>query len=96
MSANLHIGLAAVLGAAVGIAYCLLLWRSISTLLVVRRPGMRVLFGAASRISLAVVALFLIGGGQWQNLGAALVGFALARGVVSKRLLHGPLQSPRL
>lgn len=95
MSGSLHIGLAVALGAAVGIAYCLLLWRNLSSLLVTRRPGTRVLFGAAIRVLLTVVALYVIGGGQWQHLGAALVGFALARGVVSKRLVHGPPQGPR-
>lgn len=94
----MHIGLAMMLGAVVGLVYCLMLWRSLTSLLEARRPGARVLAGAVVRVALAVLALFLIGGSQWQSLVAALAGFALARGIVSNRASHrlnGPVRASR-
>ena len=86
--------LALALGAGLGIgAACFWgLWWTVRRLPHSRRPALLLLASSFARILVAVGLLWLVTQGQWQRLIAALVGFIVARTVMSR--IYGPQAAP--
>lgn len=85
-------------GAALGIFYFVLLWKTVERLTMATRP---VLLAAASffgRASVVVAGFYLLSGGSWKGLVAAFAGFLLARAFCLRSLgrtrAAPPLPSP--
>ena len=80
-------------GAALGICYFGLLWKTVGRLVTAHRP---VLLGAISffgRAGGVAAGFYLLAGGRWERLIAALAGFILAR-EVCLRFLGRVRESP--
>lgn len=79
-------------GVAIGALYFTGLWWTVQRLPQARRPWLLVLGSSLLRTILAVALLWLLSGGQWQRLVAGLLGFVVARLVVTRVL--GRCQAP--
>ncbi len=77
-------------GLVIGAVYFAGLWWTVQRLPHARRPWLLVLGSSFVRTVLAVALLWLLSGGQWQRLVAGLLGFVLARLVVTRVLGRRP------
>ena len=78
--------LMALIGAVLGAVYLAALWINVQQITRARRPGVVLAIGAAARITFLLGAFYLVTGGDWQRLVACLLGFLLARLIVTRRL----------
>lgn len=75
---------AALAGFALGALFYASLWWTLRRILASSRPALWQLGGMLSRMALALGGFYLVGGGQWQQLLACLLGFMLARPVIMR------------
>jgi F1F0 ATPase subunit 2 len=76
-------------GVGLGIFYFGGLWLTLQRLPSTRRPELLVLGSFVVRTLLAVAGFFLVFGGHWQHLVAAMVGFLIARTLLVRRWRPG-------
>lgn len=79
-------------GLTAGLLYFGGLWLTVQYLPRTRRPELVSLGSLALRLTLTLVAFYLVMGGRWERLLAALMGFLVMRTVLVRRL--GPAQQP--
>ena len=79
-------------GLVVGLGYFGGLWFTVRYLPRARRPELVSLASLLLRLALTLVAFYLIMGGRWERLLAALAGFLIMRTVLVRYL--GPAQIP--
>lgn len=79
-------------GLVVGLGYFGGLWFTVRYLPRARRPELVSLGSMVLRLALTLMAFYLIMGGRWERLLAALAGFLIMRTVLVRRL--GPAQVP--
>ena len=60
------------------------LWWTVSTALQRERPEIWLFGGLLVRMSLALTGFYFVGGGHWERLVACVVGFVMARAVVTR------------
>ena len=72
-------------GAALGGAYLAGLWWTVRAMVRSTRPGLLLAASSGLRMGLLLAGLWVISGGDWRRLAAALVGFALVRAVAVRR-----------
>ena len=72
-------------GIGLGLLYFGGLWLTVRALSTVRRPGLLTLGSFAGRMAVTLVSFYLIMGGHWERLLAALLGFLLTRGMLVRR-----------
>ncbi len=80
----------AALGAALGIVYFGVLWRSVQRLPLARHPLLWLIGGAVLRIAMLLAAFSVVMDGRWERLVACLAGFIVARFVMVRRLRPQP------
>jgi F1F0 ATPase subunit 2 len=78
--------LAVLMGAVLGAAYLGALWINVQQVTRARRPGVVLAIGAAVRMTFLLGAFYLVASGDWRRLVACLLGFLLARLIVTRRL----------
>ena len=82
MNDPLTASLAGLAGAALGAVFFGGLWWTVRRGVSAANPALWFLASGVLRMSIVVAGFYLVGGGQWRRLVAALVGFILARLVV--------------
>ena len=82
MNEALTVMLAGLAGAALGAIFFGGLWWTVRRGVSSRRPALWFLGSGLVRMSVVVAGFYVVGGGQWQRLAGALVGFMVARFVV--------------
>lgn len=73
-------------GAALGFVFFGGLWWTVRRAATFRHPGLAVLFSLLLRTGAAMAGFYLVGAGHWDRLVLCLLGFLLARGVVTYRV----------
>ncbi|MBE0584334.1 MAG: ATP synthase subunit I [Desulfofustis sp.] len=89
-------GLAVVAGMVFGIMFFAGLWWTVRKAVCSERPALWLLGSQFLRTSLALTGFYLVAGGHWQRLLACLLGFAIARFMVTQftgRLVAPPSHS---
>lgn len=81
---------AAVLGLILGGLYFYGLWFTVRHLAQLSRPGLWLLASWIVRVGLLMAGVYLIAGGDWRRLVAALAGILLARILLTRRLRNVP------
>jgi len=77
-------------GMAIGTVYFAGLWWTVQRLPHARRPWLLMLGSSFLRTAFAVALLWLLSGGAWQALVAALLGFVLTRLAITRVLGRRP------
>ena len=93
MTEALAVALATVAGAALGALFFGGLWWTVRKLVSSTQPALWLLGSLLLRTSLAVAGFYVVSGGRWDRLLACLLGFALARVLVT--WLTPPPADPR-
>ncbi len=83
MNETAVLGLSWAAGAALGGVFYGGLWWTVRRGLASARPGVWFFGSSIVRIVVALGGLYLVSGGQWQRLLACLLGFVVARAVVT-------------
>ena len=78
-------------GLAVGAFYFAGLWWTVRRLPGSRKPGILALSSYCVRVAVTLAAFYTVMNGQWENPAACMLGFIVARSLVTRRL--GPTQS---
>lgn len=86
------LGLMAVAGFGVGVAYFYGLWLTINRLPVQRRWGFLMVVSFLGRMSLVAVVFYLLMADDWRRLMALFAGFMLARFVMLRRMGPAPAE----
>ena len=85
--------MALVAGAALGaIFFCGLCW-TVYRATTARQPGLLMFFSLLLRMGVTLTGFYFVGGGRWERVLLCLVGFVMARGLVT--WLVQPAVSPR-
>jgi F1F0 ATPase subunit 2 len=90
MSSLLPLLLAFAAGLGLGLFYFGGLWLTVRQLPTSRYPVPLLLASFAGRTAVAVVGFYFVMGGRWERALACLVGFLVARFVLTSRLRPGP------
>jgi len=80
-------------GVVLGVFFFGGLWWTVRKGAVCRRPALLFLSSFVLRMSIALAGLYFVAGGHWERLLASLLGFVIARLIVTK--LTGPPVVPR-
>ncbi len=83
MNEALILALAWAAGALLGSIFFGGLWWTVRAGIVSRRPALLFLASLLLRMSIALSGFYFVAGGQWQRLSSCLVGFLMARLVVT-------------
>ncbi len=86
LPAALALAMALVAGAGLGALYFGGLWWTVRHASSFRRPARSMLASALVRLGAALAGFHLVAGGSWQRLLLCLLGFVVARAVVSARV----------
>lgn len=81
-------------GAALGAAFFLGLWWTVRKSLASRRPVLWIVCSWMARSGLVLLAIYMIGSGSWQRIVFCLLGFAIARALVTMRLREVAAHAP--
>jgi F1F0 ATPase subunit 2 len=81
---------ALLVGGALGVFYFGGLWWTVQRVPRVRRAGLLLLASFAARTVITLLVFYLVAGGQWQRLLAAVIGFILIRFVLVRHLSNTP------
>jgi F1F0 ATPase subunit 2 len=95
MNETLTLVLAWVAGAGLGAMFFGGLWWTVRRGAASPRPARWFFASALLRISVALGGFYLVGGGQWERLLACLVGFVMARLIVTRLTRPSADQPPR-
>jgi F1F0 ATPase subunit 2 len=79
---SVYVVVAFVGGVVLGTSYFLLLWKTVAWLAKAEHPVLLAAASFVSRASVVMVGFYLLGGGRWDRLVAALAGFLLARAII--------------
>lgn len=90
LAGTLSLGWPLAAGAALGAAFFAGLWWTVRRGLVSERPALWFMGSMLVRTALVLAGFYLVADGRWQRLAACLLGFALARGAVVRRLRPAP------
>jgi len=89
MNETLMLLLAGIAGAGLGAMFFGGLWWTVGHCVLSRRPALWFTVSLIARVSATVAGFYLVGGGQWERLLACLLGFVIARLIVT-RLARAP------
>jgi F1F0 ATPase subunit 2 len=92
MNETLTLTLALAAGGALGVMFFGGLWWTVRKALVSKRAALWFLGSMILRTSLVLTGFYFVGGGHWKKLVACLVGFIVARHVVTR--LARPADTP--
>ena len=78
------IGVSGLVGMALGAFFFGGLWWTVKASLSSPRPGLLVFISLVARLGITLAGFYLVAGGHWQPLIACLVGFVLARLIITQ------------
>jgi F1F0 ATPase subunit 2 len=84
MSETLMLPVAFIAGAGLGGMFFGGLWWTLRRAMTTKHPGLWFIFSMLARTSLTLVGFYLVSAGHWQRMAACLVGFLVARMVITR------------
>lgn len=81
-------------GGLLGTIFFVGLWWTVGRVLTARQPALLILGSMLGRTALVVFGFYLVSGGQWQRLLFCLLGFVVARLIVTRMLPKGERAAP--
>ena len=85
----LFLGVAFLVGLALGGFYFEVLWRTVQRLPAHPKPELLMLKSLGLRLAVVLPGFYLIMSGRWERLIACIVGFFLMREIISRRVSKG-------
>jgi F1F0 ATPase subunit 2 len=85
-----HLILAFIAGIAIGIFYFAGLWWTVQRLPSTQRPALLPVASFIGRTFVTALAFYLVMDGSWQRLLVSLLGFVVARALLTRRLKPSP------